>query len=60
MSCGAWGALTCYLKFRLLIVIQATIWDDLLYLPEDIRILRKEPFRLDIFSFFFSRFEESE
>ncbi|XP_006456213.1 hypothetical protein AGABI2DRAFT_122127 [Agaricus bisporus var. bisporus H97] len=38
-----------------LAVLGATIWDDLLYLPEDIRILRKEPFRADIFCFFFSR-----
>ncbi|KAF9439844.1 hypothetical protein P691DRAFT_740266 [Macrolepiota fuliginosa MF-IS2] len=38
-----------------LITLGATIWDILVYIPDDIHIVKRGPFRFTIFSFIFSR-----
>ncbi|KAF9452883.1 hypothetical protein P691DRAFT_771824 [Macrolepiota fuliginosa MF-IS2] len=38
-----------------LITLGAMIWDILVYIPDDIRIVKRGPFRFAIFSFIFSR-----
>lgn len=41
---------------HLLTLAKATVWDILVYIPEDTQIVRRSRFRLVIFCFLFSRY----